>query len=74
MYSEEVVWHPGVFDRIIRLAADDIAWNVMVVDPECRWIYHPYDGGMDLILRTSEQRDQLKAEFKEWLSTHPGGF
>jgi len=45
----------------------------MVVDSGCRWIYHPYDGGMDLILGTTEQRDQLKAEFSDWLSALPSG-
>jgi hypothetical protein len=73
IYFEKVVWQPGEFDPIIRLVADDIASNVMFVDPSCRWIFAPYDGGMDLILETSQQRDQLKAEFKEWLSMHPGG-
>jgi hypothetical protein len=47
--------------------------NVMVMSTDVRWLYHPYDGGMDVLLPSTRERDALKARHREWLSTHPGG-
>jgi hypothetical protein len=45
----------------------------MIVCPASNWICHPYDGGADFILPNSQSRDQLKARFADWLSSHPRG-
>ena len=37
-------------------------------------VFHPYDGGADIVLASREQRDELKKKHNEWLSTHPEGF
>lgn len=66
-------WKPGLFDEQLRLAADWTIANVMIVSPSANWIYHPYDGGADVILRSNDQRDQLKKEFKNWLSARADG-
>lgn len=42
-------------------------------EPEFRWLYHPYDGGVDVILPTPAERDTLKERHQTWLSTHPSG-
>ncbi|HEX7181334.1 MAG TPA: hypothetical protein VF756_05785 [Thermoanaerobaculia bacterium] len=66
-------WRPGVFDPLVRLVADDVVANVMIVSPDCRWLLHPYDGGMDVIAESPEARDRLKASYSEWLSARPDG-
>jgi len=66
-------WRPGVFDPIFRMVADDLVANLMIVDPTCRWILHPYDGGMDVILGSSAARDRLKSLHPEWLSRRADG-
>ncbi|MFI5297683.1 MAG: hypothetical protein ACHREM_06245 [Polyangiales bacterium] len=66
-------WTPGAFDRLVTLVADDKIANVMIVALDGRWLLHPYDGGMDVILRTTEERDALKARHPEWLSARPDG-
>jgi hypothetical protein len=73
IFASEWEWHPGLFDRIVRLVADDAVREVMVVDPDCLWVLHPYDGGMDVILETPEARDQLRSRHRDWLSAHPDG-
>ncbi len=66
-------WQLGTFDPLVRLVADDKIANVMMVHPECRWMLHPYDGGMDVILESDDARQRLKLFHRAWLSDHPDG-
>jgi hypothetical protein len=73
VFASEREWWPGTFDPIVRQIADDIFRNVMIVAPDCRWLLHPYDGGMDVIAESPADRDRIKADHPEWLSISPGG-
>lgn len=73
IFSSELVWWPRVLDPVLRLVADDAIANVMVLPPDCRWLFHPYDGGMDVILETPDARDRLKSAHADWLSPRPDG-
>lgn len=66
-------WVPSVFDSILRLVADDVVANTMILSTENHWVYHPYDGGADVILNTADRRDELKAQFASWLSSSSDG-
>ena len=73
LYATSLAYSSAEFDNILRAAA---AWQLaqVIISPDdLRWLYHPYDGGADVIAASVEQRDQLKAEFRDWLSAHPGG-
>jgi hypothetical protein len=73
VYAAEVAWVPGVFDGLIRRVASDVTGNVMVCDPRCTWVVHPYDGGMDVLTASPGVRDDLRARFRSWLSGRPDG-
>ena len=73
VYASEWAWGLGRFDDLIRLVADWVITNVMVVDPHCRWLFHPYDGGMDVVVASSSARDRLKSLHSDWLSPHSSG-
>lgn len=64
---------PASLDRLLRLVADDVTADVLLTTGDLDWLYHPYDGGADVIASTVEQRDSLRAEFSAWLSSHPAG-
>jgi len=66
-------WQPGTFDPLVRLVAEDQIANVMMVHPDCKWILHPYDGGMDVILESNAARQRLKSAHLDWLSDRPDG-
>ncbi|WP_425587269.1 DUF3885 domain-containing protein [Streptomyces mexicanus] len=36
-------------------------------------IHHPYDGGADVFLAPSEERDRVRDRHADWLSRHPSG-
>lgn len=67
-------WQRNVFDVILTLVADNKIANVMIVNTTDQWFYHPYDGGADVILKSTEERDKLKEKYFMWLSNHPSGY
>lgn len=66
-------WQPDTFDPLVRLVAEDQIANVMMVHPDCKWMLHPYDGGMDVILESNAARQRLKSAHRDWLSDRPDG-
>jgi hypothetical protein len=72
-YAGETVWSRSVLDDLLRRVADDQVGDVTGADPGLRWLYHPYDGGMDVILPSSADRDALRDRHRDWLSAHPRG-
>lgn len=73
VFASEWEWRPGLFDPIIRLVADCTVSNVLIVHPGCRWVLHPYDGGMDVIAETPSERSRLRATYRDWLSARADG-
>jgi hypothetical protein len=66
-------WQVHSLDPILKEVADDVINNVLLVDPKQHLIYHPYDGGADLILSNLDLRDHLKSQYHEWLSSRSDG-
>ena len=60
-------------DALLRMVVHDAVHFVIITNPELTWLYHPYDGGADVIAATTSARDQLKAAHADWLSDHPEG-
>lgn len=73
LFASTREWRPGLFDPIIRLVADDEVRDVIIASRDCRWLLHPYDGGMDVIAESPAARDRLKASHADWLSVWPDG-
>lgn len=73
VFASRHPWFPGGFDPIVQHVAAGVLANVMIVPLDCRWLLHPYDGGMDVILASSAARDVLAASFPEWLSARADG-
>ena len=60
-------------DPLLRRVADDDLDNVIIAPPDLKWLYHPYDGGADVIAPTVQERDALRRRHADWLSAHPSG-
>jgi len=61
------------FDAMLRAVADWKIADVILGPADLRWLYHPYDGGADVIAASSDERDRLREDFADWLSSHPQG-
>ncbi|MDA1386248.1 DUF3885 domain-containing protein [Glycomyces lechevalierae] len=68
------VWQRGLLDPRLRKVADDREPGGIITDPGARWLFHPYDGGMDVIAPTAADRDALRDRHQDWLSKHPQEF
>jgi hypothetical protein len=78
-----VYWHLHVaeiqipsenLNTLFRLVANDEVRNILVVLPKNRSVFHPYDGGADIIATSEEAKEELKDKYKAWLSRHPEGY
>ncbi|MFE7439512.1 hypothetical protein ACFU7X_03495 [Streptomyces chartreusis] len=73
LYTDRRLWRPGTVDDILREVADDVLSGVIITDSGLTRIHHPYDGGADVILTTTSERDALRERHTDWLSSHPSG-
>nr|WP_241826933.1 hypothetical protein [Streptomyces graminilatus] len=58
---------------MLRNIADDKVGGILISDTGMRRVHHPYDGGADVFLTTSEERDRMRDRHADWLSRHPSG-
>lgn len=72
-FERSLVWGAGALDAEMRLRAFDEIGPLTVFSPSLGSAICPYDGGMDLFLRTRELVPSLRALFPDWVSTHPAG-
>ncbi|MEV6038443.1 hypothetical protein AB0L65_45355 [Nonomuraea sp. NPDC052116] len=66
-------WEPGALDALLRAVADDQCNGIIIMDIDLRRVYHPYDGGADVIMADADERDQLKAAHVGWLPQNRHG-
>jgi len=72
-FVQSVNWRAGAFDKVLMDLADDAPYSVVWMARESGAIFAPYDGGFDLFPSEYLQVDTLKAQWSDWLSSHPEG-
>jgi hypothetical protein len=73
LYVGRTALTPETLDPLLRGVADEELCGVVIAPFTLEWLYHPYDGGADVILETTERRNELRDRFCSWLSTDPSG-
>lgn len=74
LFLAQKEWESRSIDGLLRRVADDVEAGVIITDPDLRWLFHPYDGGMDVIAPTAADRGALRDRHRDWLSKHPEGY
>lgn len=64
---------PDALRALLLLVADDGAADVIIGPPDLSWLYHPYDGGGDVIAPDPATRDRLRNRYADWLPRNPQG-
>jgi hypothetical protein len=59
--------------HLLRHVTDDHTQDVILAGQELSWLYHPYDGGADVITASAQQRGILRERYPQWQSAHPTG-
>lgn len=65
-------WENESRNNLLKAIVDDEI-RAMFVCPSKKCIIAPYDGGVDIIVDSSEKRDLLKSKYKDWLSDREDG-
>ena len=73
LWVSDTPWASGAIDPLLELVATDGTDGVIVTDEELSWLYHPYDGGADVIARSVRERVRLAARHADWLSPRLDG-
>ncbi|CAN5368396.1 hypothetical protein BH09PAT4_BH09PAT4_05500 [soil metagenome] len=73
LYAARLPWKSGALNELLRSVADDQTAGVIIAPDDLRWLYHPYDGGVDIIVGSEAERNELKDRHQEWLSPRPDG-
>ncbi len=63
----------GSLDDILLCIADETIRNFFVVSCERDRLFAPYDGGVDVVLKDAEERDEFKSKYRHWLPSHSEG-
>ncbi|WP_412543242.1 hypothetical protein R8Z50_12445 [Longispora sp. K20-0274] len=71
--ARRVDWTPGCLDPLLRPVVGDLSATVLLADNGLRWLYHPFAGGMDVIVATGEERDALADRHRAWRSSRASG-
>ena len=74
LYEEQIIWQEGRLDDIFRLVINDDIRNFMVINTNLGWVFHPYDGGVDIVFKNREEMEIIKNRYSNWLSSHPLGY
>ena len=72
IYVKIEKWERGKKDEILKAIANDEI-RAMFVSPSKKCIIAPYDGGVDVIVDSTEKRDSLKNKYRDWLSDREDG-
>ncbi|OLZ44673.1 hypothetical protein BS329_35780 [Amycolatopsis coloradensis] len=74
LYVDRTTWQPGLLDDLLRDVADEVVADVMITNLSVDRIHAPYDGGADVLLPTTAERDIVKRRHIDWLSVHSHGY
>ena len=72
---ESTYWIGTHFDleTLLEAVAGGDTGSVIIADETLEWLYHPYDGGADVITATTAERDDLATRHVEWRSSRTDG-
>jgi hypothetical protein len=72
-FASEWKWENGIFDGIFTCVANDRLFNVLIVSPKSGLIYHPYDGGCDIISNDSIAINRIIEKFTNHIPKNSNG-
>lgn len=72
-FFTEKTWTAQSASELLKLVAEGSVSNVLFLGIKNDAIYHPYDGGADILVGATHLKSRLKQQYQSWLSTHAQG-
>lgn len=72
-FMSERVWEERSAEQLLTLIADNVIANILFVSVSEECIYHPYDGGADIIMKSPTLRNIMREKYSEWLPDNASG-
>jgi len=72
IYIKNDFWKSEAKNEILKAIANDEI-RAMFICPSRECIIAPYDGGVDIVVKSIEKRNELKNKYKDWLSERKDG-
>ncbi len=72
IYIKKEFWKSESKNNILKAIANDEI-RAMFICPSKKCIVAPYDGGVDIIVDTTEKRNELKEKYRNWISQQEEG-
>jgi hypothetical protein len=67
IYISKLAVGSDAANALLRAVAANEISGVIFAPNDFDWLYHPYDGGVDVITATQNDRDELRKQFQNWL-------
>jgi hypothetical protein len=68
-----IQWRPRALDDLLTDVANHLLAPLLIVSEASGRVYAPYDGGADLFLESTAERDEYRKKYASWLSPDPSG-
>ena len=71
--AARVTWRARGLDDVLTDVANHLLGPMVIVAEASGRVYAPYDGGADLFVESSQERDELRTKYASWLPSDPSG-
>ena len=71
LYFKSLTWNSGLLNELMEKVSEEENWGVIIAPEDFSYLYLPYDGGIDLIIRSPEERAALSAKYSDWFESDP---
>lgn len=66
-FMSDRTWKEHSADKLLVLVADNTVANILFVSTRKGSVYHPYDGGADIIAKSASLKEEMRIKYSTWL-------
>ncbi|MEO1324147.1 MAG: DUF3885 domain-containing protein [Pseudomonadota bacterium] len=66
-FARKLSWSAGKFNPLLKSIADDEDEGILWFSPTFNTVFAPYDGGVDVWVKSEEQLESLYHTYKDWI-------
>ena len=71
--ASRITWRTRGLDDVLTDVANHLIGPFLIAAESTGRVYAPYDGGADVFVGSSAERDEVRGKFASWMSSDPSG-